>query len=447
MSNERSSLPPHYRRNFLALLAEFVLFDVGMGFVNVSTVVPAFVRMLTPSAPLLGLATTLFGGGFQLVQLPFAHATRHRIHKKPLMMLGTVGRIFLWVCALALWAGLGHRPGAMLALFFCGIVTFAVSDGLVTVLWFEVMARAIPPQRRGRLFGTAQVISGLAGIGVGLLVGVILAIPYQEPFANYALLFALSGIGMLLATGALGLVREPAAVDAGTEQTSSANWGSAMRMDRALRLYIVCRLLLSGVDLATPFYVGHAHDVLGMPISSVGNFVIAQTVGAIAGSVLLSAASERWGSRAVIRIAGAVTPLAPALALSLHFTASGAPRFAYPLVFAALGFGYSAWMIGFMNYAMDIAPEGMRPAYVGLTNTIFGLTLLTPTLGGWLLESSSYPTLFISAAAIAALGLVATLWLKPPRPTIHPAWASPVIAEPTPGGPHLDKAGHGNQFR
>jgi hypothetical protein len=102
---------------------------------------------------------------------------------KPYMMWGLVGRVAPPMIALALWEGLARRPGAMLALFFVCVSLFAISDGMAGVPWFDIMRRTIPVERRGRLFGTSQAIVGLAGIGVGALVTLILD---RRAFPNYA---------------------------------------------------------------------------------------------------------------------------------------------------------------------------------------------------------------------------------------------------------------------
>lgn len=418
MRLDRETLPPHYRQNFFAFLVDYVFFGVALGFINLSSVVPAFVRRLTDSEPLVGLTSTLFGGGFQLPQLVFAHYVGNKPRKKPYMMLGTLGRVVFWVFALALWAGLGRYPGVMLALFFVGMASFAVCDSLVTVVWFDLLARAIPTQRRGRLIGLAQVIGGLAAIGVGAAVSAILARSYADPLAGYAWLFFLAGVALLPSTLGLAAIRElpssePAAV------TDERRSGSARIVWRnpAFRRLVLCRLLLSGVDLATPFYVGHAQEVLHLPTRVIGGFVIAQTVGSITGSIVWGWLSERRGSLAVIRLVSLLAPLAPIIALAAHLGNQGWLIAVYPLVYTVVGAVFSAWMLGFANYTLEIAPPSLRPAYVGLSNTIAGLATVVPTLGGWILQISSYPALFGSAAAIGMLGFIATLGLKAPLPS------------------------------
>jgi len=55
----------------------------------------------------------------------------------------------------------------------------------------------------------------------------------------------------------------------------------------------------------------------------------------------------------------------------------------------------------------------MRPAYIGLGNTIMGALTLVPMAGGWLLEATSYTVLFGVTAAMVATGFVLTFRLKP----------------------------------
>jgi hypothetical protein len=66
-----------------------------------------------------------------------------------------------------------------------------------------------------------------------------------------------------------------------------------------------------------------------------------------------------------------------------------------------------------MNYLLEIAPPGMNSAYIGLGNTISGLMMIVPPLGGALLELTSYPVLFGLTATLVGTGLVLAMTLHP----------------------------------
>ncbi len=420
MSKHPETLPPHFRWNFCAFMVDYVCFSVALTFANLSSVIPAFVGQLTDSALVIGLVGTVFNGGWLLPQLAIARLINDKPRKKPYMLAGTSGRVLFWVIALGLWIGLDRYPTAMLILFFICLGLFAAADGLVSVAWFDVLARAIPLRQRGRLIGLSQFIGGLTGIGVGVLVGLILE---RRPFpGNYALLFALAGIALVPSTIALFLIREPPLKNTDSEeegnsqaQTKTKSDWLKILSDPVFRRLMACRMLVGMIGLATSFYVVHASDVLHLPQSVIGKFVIAQTSAGVAASLLLGLISERWGPRYVARIGSAAAITGPLFALAAHLAADGWLVQGYPFVYVAMGFVNSTWMLGFTNYMLEIAPDDMRPAYIGLGNTILGVLTFVPMAGGWLLEVTSYTVLFGATSAIVAVGFLLTLGLEPPR--------------------------------
>jgi MFS family permease len=406
-------LPPHFRRNFRAFLVDFTSFAVGLTFISFSSVLPAFVRELTDSAPLVGLVTTTFSFGWLAPQLLMGHFVGEKPRKRPYMMLGAMGRIALPIIAIALWAGLYRRPSAMLALFFTCLVLLGLSDGVSSIPWFDILARAIPVHRRGRLFGIGQSVTGLAGIGIGALVAILLerlAFPH-----NYALLFTLASAGLGISAIALATIVElpPQETAPRTQKPARGEWLRPLTTDPTFRRLLICRILINMINLAAPFYVGHASDVLLLPKSVIGVFVTAQALAGAIGSPLLGFVSERWGPQAVIRIGSGSAALGPAFALVTHLTGARWMAQAYPIVYVAFGLLNSSFMIGFTNYMMEFAPDRLRPAYIGLANTIMSVLTLVPILGGWLLETTSYPTLFGLSAVLAGSGFFVSLAFRP----------------------------------
>ena len=424
MNKNPDTLPPHFRWNFAAFLVDYVCFGLALTFANLSSVMPAFVGQLTDSAPVIGLVDTVFRGGWLLPQLATARLINDKPHKKPYMLAGLSGRFLFFVIALALWSGLADRPTAMLILFFTCLGLFASTDGFGSVAWFDMLARAIPMSRRGRLIGVGQVISGLAGVGVGVLVGLILD---RRPFPdNYAIIFTLAGVAFMPAYFALSLLREPQPeeTEAGADDQVTGSWLNLLVTDQAFRRLIACRLLVGMMTLATSFYVVHAAHELHLPQSAIGQFVSTQTLAGLVASVVLGLVSERWGPRYVARIGSAAAAAGPFFALVVHVVRSDWLVYAYPLVYAMLGVVNSSWMLGFFNYLLEIAPERMRPAYVGLGNTIMGVLTLAPMVGGWLLEVTSYTVLFGVTTLVAAGGFLLSLGLKPTQPATPTASAA-----------------------
>ena len=75
--------PPHFRRNFVALVVYRAFSSVAFSVVGRTSVMPAFVRRLTTSAPLVGLVGTVSNGGMLLPQALVAHTISSWPRKKP----------------------------------------------------------------------------------------------------------------------------------------------------------------------------------------------------------------------------------------------------------------------------------------------------------------------------------------------------------------------------
>jgi MFS family permease len=416
MTRPSTAPPPHYRWNFITFVVDYVFFSVALSFANPSSVLPAFVSQFTTSAPVIGLVSTVFNGCWLLPQLVAARAINDKPRKKPYLMIGMSGRITFWITALGLWLGLAQRPNVMLTLFFVCLAVFTLSDSLASVAWFDMLARAIPLKRRGRLMGIAQMIGGVAGLGTGVAIALILDSPRFAFPANYALIFTLAGLAFIPSAIALALLRETgtAKIETNRKKWGQTSWLTPALRDATFRRLMASRMLVGMVAMATPFYVVHATDVLHLPRAFVGTFVAAQQVtGAVSGA-LLGPMSDRRGPGSAIRIGSAIAVAGPLLALVAHTADGGLLIQAYPLVYVALGVLGSTIMLGFYNYLLEIAPDDMRPSYVGLSNTLLGVLTLAPTVGGWLLEATSYTVLFGVTTVLVFLGFLIALRLGPP---------------------------------
>ncbi|MCS7179473.1 MAG: MFS transporter [Anaerolineae bacterium] len=408
----REIMPPHFRHNFIALLIDYFFFGVAYSFLNPNTVLPAFARTLTDSEPLVGMVSTIMAAGWLLPQLLAAAVIGRRPRKKPYLLRAIyIGRPTYFLLALVIWAGLPRYPGWMMVAFLAGIGLFNLLDGIASVAWFDLMGAAIPPTRRGRLVGAGQLFGGLAGIGVGGLVGVILSSPAFPYPTNYGLLFALAGLALVPSNIALTLLREPER-GAPSAPAVSFNLGSQLQEVWSgwpdFRRLVFARWLIGLFGLALPFYILHATEVIGLPQAVVGWFVSAQMVGGIAASVGLGWLHERWGPRAAIWAGAAATLISPLLALLVHLSRSYWLAQTYPLVYFFYGVTNNTWMMGMFNYLLEIAPEDRRPLFVGLYNTLGGLLVPVSFLGGVLLRFTSYPFLF----AVTALGVAGGFWIS-----------------------------------
>lgn len=411
--------PPHFRRNFVAFLVDWICFGVFFSFVSLNSVLPGFVRELGGSEPVVGLISTIFNGGWVLPQLGVAAALRGRPRTKPIMLAATtISRAMFLLLALAVWTGTPRYPTAMLVIFFTAIGLFTVLDGVASVTWFDLMARAVPLERRGRLVGMGQVVSGLLGAAAGGLVSTILASPSPTPLGNYALLFTVGSVAHVPGLLGLSLVKEPPLeTDPDPDPDGStigplAHLAAVWQGDATFRRLMAVRWLAGMIGLASSFYVIHATEVVGLSAEAVGWFVSAERIGGIVASLGLGWLSERHGPRPAIWLGIAAALLGPLWALLIHSSPGFLLAQSYVVVFFLIGFTNGSWMLGVFNYLLEMAPAGQRAIYIGLANTLMLALVPAPVLGGMLLGVTSYPVLFAVTALGVAGAMAASLRLR-----------------------------------
>ena len=405
----------NFRWNAFWFAVDNIAFGIGLAFLNQSTVLPTFVSRLTESPLLIGMIATIQNGTWLLPQLISAGLVAGKPRKRRYLLApSVVGRpSYLILAALVFTVG-AESSTLLLVAFFGAIALYTFCDGLTSVPWFDIYAKAIPADRRGRYTGAVQIAAGAIGIGLGGVVGYILAHPSLPFPRNYAVLFALAGVTGLLDLAALAMIREPAEPAREVQVRRSIGGflrlvGPILRQDpRFLRVNLV-RLAFGAGTVIFPFYIVYANRSLGLGAEHVGFFLSAQVAGGVVGALFLGLLTDHHGSHVAMRAAIASAALAPAIALLTHFAGPAlGPGLVYVTagIFVAIGVTFSSWFLGFMNYLLEIAPPDQRTTYTGLFNTIGGTLLVVPLLAGWLVEVASYPPLFgLALAFIVAAGL------------------------------------------
>ena len=402
------------QRNTTASMIDSGGFGAALGFIGYSTVLPTMALALTKSEPYVGLLTTLWSGMWLLPQLPAGRRLAGRPYNKPaLVKAAFFSRIALMAMALALLLTL--NPVVLAVLLPITIIIFRGLDAVAAVAWFDVISKMFPPHIRGKILGWTQSSAFTAQFVSAFVVAWALGVSGPAFPYNYALLMGLAALCVMVSWVALTFFIEPRSEAVSNPLANLRlrdHVGHILKTDRAFRLNAIGRLLIGGIGFAIPFYVVQATQVLDVPADTIGLFLIAQTIGGITSSLILGPISQKRGSHIVIRITMLLALIPPLTALLLYFFAQDNATLATigtALIFVALGATDGSFLLGFLQHILDIAPPGQRTAYTGLSNTIGGLTVIAPTIGGLLLQATSFPVLFIVTMLAPLAGLLVVL--------------------------------------
>lgn len=400
------------RRNHWLGVLNGAFIELGMGLTNPGMVLTVLVRELGGSNALIGLLPALRFGGWFLPQFIVGGWVQSRPKKIPIIAAIDAVRIVLYglICG-ALFAFGARSPGMALALLLVLFTVTRFSAGSGAVPRLDLYAGFVPRERRAQFIAHKSFFGGLAAFAAGLIVQAILSARGIGFAANYGLLFAGSALCFLAATAVLGAAREPPAPGRQRQRSigQQLRYGRALlRDDHRYRRYVLVRLMMSAIRIASPFYVVYALDRLDARASIAGTYLSMITFTRILSSPLWSRILQRRGLKFVFQASTALLAASAFLAVIVP-SLIGAVRLADE--FAALTFGavllVQGLALGGHNVSnlpalYEIAPAGERATYIGLLNTIMGPTSFVSMISGSLIDVIGYEPVFLTAGVFVA---------------------------------------------
>jgi sugar phosphate permease len=419
-------LTPEARRSFVLGVFNGAAFIFAETLIAADLVLTNFVSKLTTSNFLIGLVVPLRDAGWFLPQLIVSRYLQYRERVLPIYRAMSVVRSLVWLGMAAAVFAIGDRsPIALLLIFYALYTVNSLASGLAGLSFMDVVAKTIPSRRRGAFFGNRLLFGNLLALGASVIVdaalGGTLGFPY---FTSIALLLGASWIAATLGLAAFSSIREPAGEIREEPSTLGQHVRRAARLpreDRDFRLLLAGRVLLMLSYMAAPFYGLYATRELGADDRIISLFLAARTMSYLAANPFWARVSDRRGNRLVMLgalIFGAIMPLA-ALTLKPLLDLTATPQaqwgYFYVPVFVVWGVFESGVGVGAVNLLLDFAPPRDRAIYIGLTNSVLGVALLSTSLGGALVDWIGLPGVFAFALVCTLAGLTMIYRMREPR--------------------------------
>jgi MFS-type transporter involved in bile tolerance (Atg22 family) len=279
-------------------------------------------------------------------------------------------------------------------------------QGLTSNAWMNLMIVTIPGNRRSSLLAVRNGVSAAAGVGVGYLVKLILA---RYPGSDgYAVLHLLTSLCVAISLGFFLLARDPPhqprPFPEGGMLRSWARMAAALVHDRQFRRFLMGNIFQCGTFVLIPFLAINALEVLQRPQSYLGQLLMLQTSGAIAGNIVAGFVGDRFGGKTAI-LAGMLVFIGLAAGSAMAST-----DIETSAVFLLLGFAFPMIGVGGFTMGTELCPEGNRPAYLALLAmvgmpgmllaSVASSTMWSWGLGIWPLAVTTMSSLGLSIALL-----------------------------------------------
>ena len=415
---------PHFTTNYRLGIANGVLFNTGLSFFHSRTIIPDFLNRL--GAPSIVIAaTSLFETiGWHLPQFIASHYVVHRALKMPLYRMAAIIRMLFVCVAIAAPLLYGLIPESwVLTMFVLGFGAFALAGGFAGLVFMELVAKTCPPHKRGSYFSWRAVLGNITAAILGVaVVGPIIgamAFPHQ-----YVTLFVIGAVVIAVSFYVFALQKEPPTRDLPPQRSMRQHVGHArsiFNQDHRFRKLVVLRGLMMVWLAGTPFYFLFARERFGFHETEIGWCIAAELGGSILANIVWGYISNRIGNRILLVIASVIATLLSVALLLFDFGLL--PWWLFFGVFAVSASAESSAGTGGINYTLEIVPEGERPTFVGMMNTLLALACGVAVLVGGLRDVIGYTGLFGFTTAIGIAALVLAVQLKEPRKS----WPTPAL--------------------
>jgi len=400
------------RWNFSAGVIDAAGWGAGMSFVSATTMLPLFVRQLTDSPIAVGMiqAVMLFGWLLPGILVSGRIDALPKVQRSVMWIAG-IERLALFALApCCIWFGATH-PDALLAAFFLAWFIMNCAMGANLPGYYKLIAKTIPAEYRGRLYGVAGALSGLVGMGGALLAGWFLE-HWAFP-GGFAACFLAASLIQTATVFPLGLMREPRQPAEARHPTVRplAQLG-LIREDSRMLWLCVAVAVFSLNQMGAAFYTLFAIDRLGAADAEVARFTAAVTGGRAIAYLLVGWVGDRFGNRAALQMSTAFGVVAAVLAWH-------APNllWMYP-VFILNEFAVQGWGVCTMNYVLELCPAERSATYTAVFGVFTGpFRVLLPLVGGAVAAWLGYPQLFL-VGAVGAVGAMLLIALRLPEPRL-----------------------------
>ncbi len=402
-------------KNFNLGVINGILYYLAETLMDPTLVLVAFLTALNAPPLFLGAVLPVRDGMSSLPQLWVSGFLQSWPRKMQLYKRMTLIRSVMWAM-LFISITFVRNPTLLLILFFSIYSTVNFATGVNSLAFLEVVAKTVPPRRRGEFFAWRFGMSGLLGIAASLFVRRLLDPSSGWSFPhNFSLL---SGLYFLIATTAVLLYTF---VDEPQDQVLmpkrpfleqlKRSW-QIIKTNITYRRYLVMQSMLLIANAATPFFAVYVTQRLGVSLGMVGVYLAATITANLFGNLLFARMSLRHGNQRVMIWSG-ITGFSMSLLVIclvvldpiIHLSPQVAGICLIP-AFALSGLRTTGIGVSGNSLLLDIAPIEERSIYIGFTNTILGIVLLVSALSGLVYSGLGFLSLLLFTLLAHSLALI-----------------------------------------
>lgn len=394
-----TQLPGHDQRNLRAFFFDGVFAAASDAiFFTYQTL---YVLALGATNAQIGLMSALSNLSGTLLLMPGAMLADRTRRRKPLVLWAGGGLARLMIILMALLPFVFMGPAAVYVAIALNAI-MAGAGNLAYSAWVSLTADVVPLSRRGRYFGTRNIVMGLVTIIMTLLAGQL--ITRMGSISGYQAAFGVAFLIGMASTYSYAKIKEPqkSAQAQESQVYSLSSLLASLRTDRNFLAFCLYGMIWNfSLNIAGPFFNVYLVKSLSATAFMVGFLSIVSSVAGLPAQRLFGQLNDRWGPRKVMLVTGSIIPVVP---FAWYFTA--AVWHAIPINIVA-GFLWAGYNLASFNLLLAIAPEEQRARYSAMFQIAVTVSsALGASAGGLISNRWGIPLVFVCSAIGRAVGAV-----------------------------------------
>jgi hypothetical protein len=402
------------RVNLWLLAVHQIFFRLGWLFKTETVVIPALVDYIAGPAWVRGWLPVLSRLGQSLPPLLFC-SKFCKISRFKWWVAGcTAGMAGVFCLAMGLWISKEQCPPAWVCPGILGLYfAFFVANGFYQVFFGSLQGKLIRPERRGLLLQLSTFLGTIPAVVLGWF---LLRKWFADPEVGFGYIFLAAAVGFALSALVSLATREPAnSRSCGPGETSgNFSWSAALAQDANLRWLLIICLFASAAWMLTPHYQAFGRARFEATPTHLTLWVITQSIAVGVFSLVAGPLADRRGNRLAMRILIFGSAASPLCALAVTSLPSSWAGSWYWLVYLPLGLAPLVTRV-ILNYALELCEPAFHPTYQSIANLGLALPLVFSPLFGWMIDVTSFETVFTLAALSVLLAGCLTFRLAEPR--------------------------------
>jgi MFS family permease len=379
--------------------------------IPVQTLMPALIKRLGGGDVLIGTWPVVVYLAYfmpQVISANYSGASQYR--KSTVIKYGFIQRlhILLLACVIAMWGA--SAPTLALTLLFLIYIFNQATSGSISPIWMDFLAKTTSPERRGKIMGWRVSLAAVLALVNGFILTAILTM-LRFPY-NYATAIGLAFLFQTSSLAAQHKVVEEMPSPVSTPVHLSDLFSRVRTIiagNHVYKKFLLASALLTISFSSVAFFTIAAMKRFDISEYVVGIFTILMITGQIVSGVLLGWLADTKGTKSALVVCG--TSLL--LAIALAWVAQSVIWFYFVFLFFGINVGAETAMR--YNFAVECAPNGERPMFVGLMNAWFAPFYLVTPFAGWLCASYGYNYVFAFSLVVGLIGLILLVLTPNPR--------------------------------